>query len=93
MSVPPCAGRVCLSKSGRDKGKYFIILSIIDEDYVFIADGEMRKLATPKKKKLKHLDLKPIVMQSIASKLCEGYKVFDSEVRSAIRSTKYFNQE
>lgn len=91
--LKPEPGRICLSKMGRDKDRYFIITDIIDESYVMIADGVMRKLSAPKKKKLKHLDLKPIVLESIAEKLVAGTKVFDSEIRSAIMSSAYMKAE
>ena len=77
-------GRLCLSKAGRDQGKYFIVKEIIDEAYVYIVDGMMRKVAAPKKKKRKHLAMKPIVFEGIAEKLETGVKVFDAEIASAI---------
>ncbi len=86
-TIPAQIGRVCFSRQGRDKGRYFVITSIIDEQYVMIADGVFRKLAAPKKKKLKHLSLKPVVIEPIAEKLMSGKKVFDAELRSAIINT------
>ena len=55
-------GRVVLSTQGRDEGRYFIVLEVIDENYVLMADGLTRKIAHPKKKKVKHLRPKPIVV-------------------------------
>lgn len=80
-------GRVCYSKRGRDQGRYFVIVDVIDDNYVLIADGVMRRLNKPKKKKLKHLSLKPIVIESIANKLKASEKVFDAELKSAIINT------
>lgn len=78
-------GRLALSMAGRDKGKIFMILDIIDKQYVYIVDGILRTKDRPKKKKLKHLKLLPEVLNGIAAKLREGTKVFDAEIRSAIR--------
>ncbi len=86
-TLPVCIGRMCLSRSGRDKGRYFMIVEVVDSAYVLVADGVMRKLAKPKKKKLKHLGLKPVVLEEIAEKLQEGKKVFDAELKSAIINT------
>lgn len=86
-------GRICYSKSGRDKGKYFVIVGIVDAEHVLIADGGIRKLNKPKKKKLKHLNLKPMVLQSIGEKLEDGRKVFDAELKSAIINTGYVTQK
>ncbi len=79
-------GRVAQSAAGRDKGRLFIIVNIVDEQYVYIADGDLRLLDRPKKKKLRHLRLRQEILQSIADKLKGGMKVFDAEVRSALRA-------
>lgn len=84
-------GRIVFSKSGRDAGKCFIIYDIIDEDYVYLVDGNLRKLAKPKKKKIKHIELKPERLETIREKILGGKKVFDSEVYSAIDS--YLNTQ
>ncbi len=87
VEYPVEIGRLALSTAGRDKGRIFMILDIIDEQYVYIVDGELRTKERPKKKKLKHLKLYPEVLPVIAEKLKEGKKVFDAEIRSAIRSS------
>ncbi len=81
-----------MSLSGRDKGKYFIITAIPEENYVLIADGVLRKLDKPKKKKLKHLELKEECLDNIKEKLVEGKKVFDAELRSALINTGYIKK-
>jgi ribosomal protein L14E/L6E/L27E len=93
LNAPIEVGRVVFSKAGRDKGKYFIIVDIIDEQYVTVADGDLRRLSSPKKKKNKHLDMKPEVLEGIADKLTNGKKVFDAELRSAIRALRYFSEK
>ena len=35
-------GRVVRAKAGRDKGKFFIIVGRIDQEYVFLAYGTNR---------------------------------------------------
>lgn len=82
-------GRICRSKSGRDKGRYFIIKEVADENYVYIVDGMLRKMQNPKKKKLKHLELKPEIVETIAEKFSSGTKVFDAEIASAILGGAY----
>ena len=81
-------GRVAESIAGRDKGRLFVIISIIDGQYVTIADGDLRILDRPKKKKLRHLRLRPEILQPIAEKLGGGLKVFDAEIRSALRALR-----
>ena len=88
VEYPVEIGRIALSTAGRDKGRYFVIIGIIDAQYVYTADGDLRKLDHPKKKKLRHLKLCPEVLESIAAKLKEETKVFDAEIRSALRACK-----
>ena len=46
-------GQVVFSKCGRDKGRSFVVMMIEDE-YVFLADGQLRPLNKLKKKKTRH---------------------------------------
>lgn len=52
-------GTLVRSVSGRDKDRILMIVENVDENYVKVADGSLRKKENPKLKKLKHL--KPIV--------------------------------
>ena len=83
-------GSVVLSKQGRDKGLYFVVTSVDKKGFVYLVDGGMRKLASPKKKNAKHVSNSGTVLNSIAEKLLSNKKVFDSEVKSALRQ---FNQQ
>ena len=77
-------GRVVLSTQGRDEGRYFIVLEVIDESFVLMADGLTRKLAHPKKKKVKHLRPKPIVVNVDGSTLPNKH-LQDSDLRRYLR--------
>ena len=86
-------GSVVLSTQGRDKGMYFVVTAI-GKDLYYLADGGMRKLKAPKKKNVKHVSNSGVVLESIAQKLAEGKKVFDSEVKSALRQfSQQLNQQ
>jgi large subunit ribosomal protein L14e len=84
-------GRVVLAKAGRDKGKAFIIIQRLDDEYVLIADGVGRKIEQPKKKKLKHLKPKPIMLQELKRKLEAGETVLNAELRKSLQSLGYEN--
>jgi len=81
----PVIGRVAFSKAGRDKGRLLMVVKILDEDFVMAADGELRKLEKPKKKRIKHLQYTDFVVENIAVKIENGEKVLNSEIRDAIR--------
>ena len=53
-------GQLVIATAGRDANKKFIVICIINDQYVYISDGDTRKLENPKKKKLKHLKLTSI---------------------------------
>ena len=76
-------GRVVLSTQGRDEGRYFVVLEVIDENFVFMADGLTRKVDHPKKKKVKHLRPKPILVEVDGTKLPNKH-LQDSDLRSAL---------
>ena len=77
-------GRVVLSTQGRDEGRYFIVLEVIDENFVLMADGLTRKIDHPKKKKVKHLRPKPIVVNVDGSTLPNKH-LQDSDLRRYLR--------
>lgn len=81
-------GRVVLAKAGRDKGKLFVIIDILDEDYVRIANGVNRTMEKPKMKKIKHLSETPFYLEGIRQKLKEGIKIFDAELRKNLELLK-----
>jgi large subunit ribosomal protein L14e len=76
-------GTVVRSKAGRDKGDLFVILRL-EGEYAYIANGELRKVDQPKKKKLKHIQRTNYVSGFIADKLAAVGKVTNSEVRKAL---------
>ena len=76
-------GRVVLSTQGRDEGRYFVVLKVIDDDFVLMADGLTRKIDHPKKKKVKHLRPKPIVVEVDGAKLPNKH-LQDSDLRTAL---------
>ena len=49
-----CKGFVVLSLSGRDKNNTFVAVAT-DDGYAYCADGRINPVASPKKKKLKHI--------------------------------------
>lgn len=85
-------GKIVYSKSGRDKGKYFIIVGIINELYVYISDGELRKVEKPKKKKLKHLLVTNNTVDEIKDLIVAGKTIQNSYVVELLQS-KVVNRE
>ena len=82
--LQPEIGRAAVSKAGRDKGRWMLIVKRFDEEHVLVADGDLRKIANPKKKKLRHLYLKPFVAQEVRACLLDGTSVLDADIRKAL---------
>ena len=76
-------GRIVRSRQGRDAGRCFVILQVVDEQFVMMADGLTRKLAHPKKKKIKHLQPKPLRMD--VQSLLETNQLKDSDIRAFLK--------
>lgn len=47
-------GTVVVSKSGRDRGRVYLVIDS-DESFLFLADGDKRPFARPKKKRHRHV--------------------------------------
>ncbi|MBO5304291.1 MAG: RNA-binding protein [Clostridia bacterium] len=85
MERPVTIGSVVYSRAGRDEGNFFIVYGIVDDSYVLLVDGDIRKLDKPKKKKLKHVKNTGEVIQTLAEKILISAKIYDAEVYSALR--------
>ena len=88
-SFPMEVGRVVLSKAGRDRGHVFVVMELLDECHVTIANGCQRKVDNPKKKKIKHLEAKPEILEEIREKIFAKKRIFDSEVRNKLDAIGY----
>ena len=86
-------GDIVLSLCGRDEGKYFIVVGTQD-DYSMIGDGKNRRLEKPKRKNNKHLKLEDRIDEEIATRLVEGGKVTNNEIRKALAQyTEAYGEE
>lgn len=82
----PVIGGICQSTQGRDKDRFYLIREIYPDGSVGVVDGNFKKLASPKKKNLKHIRLLPEKAEAISVKFAEGRQVFDTEVYSALKT-------
>lgn len=85
-------GRIVYSKAGRDKDKYFMILDVLNEEFVYLVDGDLRRLERPKKKKIKHLIFTDKICDEVKDIILKGKRLNDATLRKAI-SQKIANKE
>ncbi|MGF7058304.1 KOW domain-containing RNA-binding protein [Brassicibacter mesophilus] len=83
-------GQVVRSKAGRDKGKVFIVIDVIDDLYVLVVDGDFRRLDNPKKKKIRHLIVYKSIIEEIQNRVKNGEKINNAYIRKALEP---FNKE
>lgn len=76
-------GQIIKSKAGRDKNKLFIIIDIKDE-YLYVVDGNLRRIENPKKKKKKHIQPMHIVIDSIEDKIINDKKLTNADIRKEL---------
>lgn len=88
LSMDIMLGQVVYSKAGRDEGRIFIVTGFIDDKYVFVSDGDLRRLENPKKKKIKHLTVTNVVIEAISDKLGTGIKITNADIRKALAEVK-----
>ena len=79
-------GQLVKASCGRDEGRYFFIVKIVDESFVLISDGKSRKLDKPKLKKIKHLKVE--INKEIKMLLQNGDKITDSYIRAELNKLK-----
>lgn len=78
------AGCLVRSLAGHDKGGLFLIIKE-EAEYVYLADGKLRTVEKPKRKKKKHVQLSGIREETLTEKLKNGSTVTDEEIKYFIR--------
>ncbi|MGI6172690.1 MAG: RNA-binding protein [Christensenellales bacterium] len=82
---PTDIGRVVVSKAGRDEGRRFVVIEEIDGDFVRIANGLLRTMGRPKKKRRRHLQATETVLEDIRRRIMAGEIVEDHMLRKALK--------
>ena len=81
-------GMFATSKAGHDKGKLYIIIKE-EEEYVYLADGRLKSVDAPKKKKKKHIQIIKKTNPNIYSAIEENREISDEEVKRAIKEYEH----
>ena len=75
-------GKLVRSKSGHDKGKFYLVLATAD-GILFLADGRKRGITNPKKKNISHVQIVHRVAADIMNNENKALPS-DLEIRAAI---------
>ncbi len=79
--LPVELGSIVISKAGRDQGRAFVVVGEVDDDFVMVANGGLRKMDRQKKKRRKHLKPTGRVVAAVAERLASGQAIEDHELR------------
>lgn len=77
-------GQIVVSRAGRDAGKRFVVVKVIDDSFVEISDGDLRKIEKPKRKRIKHLEGTDEKAEILAEKLKNSDRITNAEIRKTL---------
>ncbi|MCT2536579.1 KOW domain-containing RNA-binding protein [Aquibacillus koreensis] len=86
----PRIGQVVQILQGREAGQYAIVIDVVDDRFVLLADGEKRKFDRPKKKNLHHIEQMDYISPEVQNSLLETGRVTNGKLRFAI--SKFVNE-
>lgn len=78
------AGDIVYATQGRDKDTPFVVLEVLNDEYVLLSNGRRRKVTKPKKKKMKHIKQSGFSSSPIQEKLRTGGIVTNPDVKRAL---------
>ena len=78
-------GSLVKSTAGRDCGRFFVVGGKFDEKYILLADGDLRPIEAPKKKKLKHIEDMNILSEELKERLLRREHIQNAELRKIIK--------
>lgn len=85
MDARPQMGQFVKVLRGKDEQSYAVVIGIIDDKFVLIADGDKRRFDSPKKKNVLHLELQPAISQEVTNSLQESGRVTNAKLRYVIQ--------
>lgn len=82
--LTPQIGQLVQVTKGREQNKIAVIIDIIDDRFVLLADGDKRKYNRPKKKNINHYKATTIISQEVKESLLETGRVSNGKLRFAV---------
>lgn len=80
-------GMLAISRAGHDLNQIYVIIDV-DDEYVYLVDGKLRKMNNPKKKNKKHIQVIRQMWLSIAEKCQNDQKIENEEIKRIIKLYK-----
>ncbi|MDC3417818.1 KOW domain-containing RNA-binding protein [Aquibacillus salsiterrae] len=86
----PQLGQIVQILQGREAGQFAIVIDIVDDRFVLLADGEKRKYDRPKKKNRHHIEPMEYISPEVQNSLLETGRVTNGKLRFAL--SKFVNE-
>ena len=83
---------VVISTAGRDKGEPFFVLGT-EGDFLLLADGKLRPVERPKRKRRKHVVLRRADGGELSRRIRSNESITNSELRKAIAAVRGGDQD
>ena len=80
------------STAGRDKGELFFVLAT-EGDFLLLADGKLRPMERPKRKRRKHVVLRRADGGELSRRIRSSESITNSELRKAIAAVRGGDQD
>jgi len=84
LNVKLVPGDIVRSRRGRDEGELLVVLSLVDERFALVADGDKRRFDRPKRKNVLHLESTGSRSEEVANSLRDTGRVTNAKLRYAI---------
>jgi len=84
-------GEIVVSTAGRDRGKLYLVVNIIDDNYIEVADGDKKRMERPKLKNIKHLRSTGYIDEELSIWLSSGKRVRNEDLKKRLKD--YENEE
>ncbi|SDJ08409.1 KOW domain-containing RNA-binding protein [Natribacillus halophilus] len=80
----PELGEVVQTLTGRESQQFFIVIAIVDEHFVLLADGNRRMFKRAKKKNINHIRPCTFVSREVKNSLEETGRVTNAKLRHGL---------
>ena len=78
-------GQLVTSVAGRDRMQVYLVVGIKNSKVLLLVNGRERKMANPKQKNIRHVNVLKSIAKGMAEKIQSGAKVTDEEIRQTIQ--------
>lgn len=76
-------GSFVTSRAGHDYGRHYVIIRT-DGEYLYLVDGDIRKLGNPKRKNTKHVNLLAVHDDTLSEKI-KSMTVNNEDIKRTIK--------